>query len=46
MSDGPSIEIARESVHSAIAEWIEEARRLGREIPDPQAAAVRSAMVA
>jgi antitoxin HicB len=35
MSDGETPEEALRSVQEAITEWIEEARRLGREIPKP-----------
>ncbi|HEX8165774.1 MAG TPA: type II toxin-antitoxin system HicB family antitoxin [Beijerinckiaceae bacterium] len=35
MSDGETPEEALRSVQEAIAEWIEEARRLGREVPKP-----------
>jgi predicted RNase H-like HicB family nuclease len=35
MSDGESAEDALKNVRAAIAEWIEEARALGREIPPP-----------
>jgi antitoxin HicB len=35
MSDGETPEEALRSVQDAIAEWIEEARRLGREVPKP-----------
>lgn len=35
MSDGESAEDALKNVGSAIEEWIEEARALGREIPPP-----------
>ncbi len=35
MSDGETPEDALRSVREAITEWIEEARRLGREIPKP-----------
>jgi antitoxin HicB len=35
MSDGESAEEALSNVRAAIAEWIEEARTLGRAIPPP-----------
>ena len=35
MSDGETPEEALRAVQEAIAEWIEEARRLGREVPKP-----------
>ena len=35
MSDGETPEEALRSIQEAIAEWIEEAQRLGREIPKP-----------
>lgn len=35
MSDGETPEEALHAVQDAIQEWIEEARRLGREIPRP-----------
>jgi len=35
MSDGETPEEALRSVQEAISEWIEEARRLGREVPKP-----------
>jgi antitoxin HicB len=35
MSDGESAEAALFNVQAAIAEWIEEARALGRAIPPP-----------
>jgi antitoxin HicB len=35
MSDGETAEEALLSVEDAVAEWIDEARRLGRPIPSP-----------
>jgi predicted RNase H-like HicB family nuclease len=35
MSDGSSAEDALSNVQAAIAEWIDEARALGREVPPP-----------
>ncbi len=35
MSDGETEEEALHSVKDAIAEWIDEAKRLGRQIPPP-----------
>lgn len=35
MSDGETPEEALRSVQEAIGEWIDEARRLGREVPKP-----------
>jgi predicted RNase H-like HicB family nuclease len=35
MSDGESPEEALRSVQDAILEWIDEARRLGHEVPKP-----------
>jgi antitoxin HicB len=35
MSDADTPEEALKSVSEAIAEWIEEARRLGRDVPQP-----------
>jgi antitoxin HicB len=35
MSDGETAEEALHSVRDAIAEWIDEANRLGRPVPEP-----------
>lgn len=35
MSDGETREAAARAIEDAIAAWIEEARRLGRAIPEP-----------
>jgi antitoxin HicB len=35
MSDGDTREAAARAIAGAISAWIEEARRLGREIPEP-----------
>ncbi|WP_414831655.1 type II toxin-antitoxin system HicB family antitoxin [Afifella sp. YEN Y35] len=37
MSDGASAEEALRNTQQAIAEWIEECRRLGRSLPEPGA---------
>jgi predicted RNase H-like HicB family nuclease len=41
VGDGSSREEAARDTESAIAEWLSEAKRLGREIPQPGAAAER-----
>ena len=38
MSDGETREEAARNIEDAIASWIEEARALGRAVPEPQAA--------
>jgi antitoxin HicB len=43
MSDGATIEEAQANVRDAIDCWIEAARRLGRPIPEPAEAGLRSA---
>lgn len=40
MSDGETREAAAHNVSDAIAEWIVEARALGREVPNPSRVAV------
>lgn len=43
MSDGDTIEEARENVRDAIACWIAAARRLGRAVPSPASVSERRA---
>jgi antitoxin HicB len=43
MSDGATADEALANVQDAIAEWIHEAKRLKREIPEPGSAALRAA---
>lgn len=36
MADGKTLAEALENVHTVISEWIETAKELGREIPEPK----------
>ena len=36
MADGPTMRDALESVETVVREWIETAKELGREIPEPR----------
>ena len=36
MSDGPTMRDALESVETVVREWIETAKEMGREIPEPR----------